>query len=229
MFKTVDNAKQSTQGIGLPIPILIPGVDVATFVPGISAEFCPWVAKDKSRVYLDGVVVSEIDSQTVVYISHSLQMFKDKNHVYQIVSTELNSIGYEITQYDPETFTIIDGTWNYNTFYMYVKDKNGVYFGNRKIIGADPETFSVFTTPKLVGGSGGYVLYSYAKDNHAVYYSTENSTNIVPNADPQTFEPIDTFGGRYTFRCGEDKNSIYSGTTTVSNISECQHYSSGGE
>ena len=229
MFKTVNNAKQNTQGIGLPIPTLIPDVDVATFVPGLSAEFCPWVAKDKSRVYLNGVVVSEIDPQTVVYIPHSLQMFKDKNHVYQIVPMELNSKGYNVTQYDPETFTIISGTWNYNTYYMYVKDKNGVYFGNRKIIGADPNTFSVFTTPKLVGGKGGYILYSYSKDNHAVYYSTEYATEVVPSADPQTFEPIDTYSGIYTFRCGKDKSAIYSGTTTVSSVSECQHYSSGGE
>ena len=173
MFKIENNAKKSTQNLDLPTPVLIPDVDVATFVPGISAEFNWWVAKDKSRVYIDGILVSEIDPQTVVYIPHSQQMFKDKNHVYQIVSTQTNSKGYENTQYDSETFTIMDGTWNYSSYYMYIKDKNGVYFGNRKIIGADPNTFTVFTTPKLVGGQGGgYVLYSYSKDNHAVYYST---------------------------------------------------------
>ena len=228
MFKTENNAKKSTRGWYLPIPVAISDVDVTTFVPGLSTEL-RWVAKDKTRVYVSGISAPEIDPQTVAIIPDSLNMFKDKNHVYKLGGNidSPNSL-YTITNYDPQTFTIILTTF-YFTQYTYMKDKNGVYFGERKIIGADPNTFSVFTTPKLVGGKGGYVLYSYAKDNHAVYYSTEYITEAVPNADPQTFEPIDTYSGIYTFRCGKDKNAIYSGTTTVSNISECQHYSSGGE
>lgn len=234
-FKTESNAKLSTQGVGLPIPVAIANVDASTFVPGITTNL-RWVAKDKSKVYVNGVFSPEIDSQTVSAIPNSPQffpdfdsLFKDKNHVYEIVPTQTNPKGYSITPYDPNTFSVIfSGNIGFPN-YTYMKDKNGVYFGNRKIVGADPNTFSVFTTPKLDPGSGGYVLYSYAKDNHAVYYSTENTTDVVPNADPQTFEPIDTFGGRYTFRCGKDKNAIYSGTATVPSISECQHYSSGGE
>jgi hypothetical protein len=225
----------STQGVGLPIPVAILNVDATTFIPGISTDL-KWVAKDKSHVYINGVLSPEIDTKTLTTVSNSPQffpnsdsLFKDKNHVYEMVPTQTNPKGYDMTLYDPKTFSVIfsDNVGFQN--YTYMKDKNGVYFGNRKIIGADPNTFSVFTTPKLVSGSGGYVLYSYAKDNHSVYYSTEETTGVVPNADPQTFEPIDTFGGRYTFRCGKDRNAIYSGTTTVSNVSECQHYSSGGE
>lgn len=227
IFKTEINAKLSTQGVGLPTPMAISGADASTFVPGISTDL-KWVAKDKSHVYVNGVFASEIDSQTVSVIPGSQSMFKDKNHVYEIVSTQTNSKGYDTTQYDSKTFSIIfpDNTGFSN--FIYMKDKNGVYFGERKIIGADPNTFTVFTVPELSPGKGGYALYSYAKDNHAVYYSTENSTQIVPGADHQTFMPVNT-GGIYTFYCGKDKNALYKGITIISDISVCSNNGSNSD
>jgi hypothetical protein len=208
-FQTETGAKKSTQGVSLPIPVSIPGVDVATFVPGISTELS-WVAKDKSRVYIDGIFVADLDPQTIMPIPGSSDMFKDKNNIYRLGADQTNPQGiYSVAFYDPKTFEILGNE--------YSKDKNGVYFKTRKIIGADPSTFTVFTVPKLSPGKGAYVIYSYAKDKNAVYYTTEYTTEIVPDADPETFTPVSD-RDVYVYNYGKDKNFVYYQITKIPGV-----------
>ena len=58
--------------------------------------------------------------------------------------------------------------------FKYAKDKNNIYYSDKKIVGADSKTFT------LLGKS------SYSKDKNNVYYEGEK----IENADIETFEII---------------------------------------
>ena len=204
IFKTGATTKQSTQGQMLPTPVLIPNVDLMTFVPGISLDLA-YIAKDSKHVYISGILDSSLDAPTLMAVEGTKYLFKDKNHVYDTRVEYKSPNSYHITPYDSATFEI------FKEAYGYTKDKNGVYFEDNKIIGADPNTFQVVTNPSLSAGKGGeYPVYSYSKDVSKVYYLGE----VVPNADPKTFTAIDN-GGVYSHYYGKDNVAVYEGTTTI--------------
>src|SRR3989344_3316609 len=71
-------------------------------------------------------------------------------------------------------------------------------------------TFQVLTTPKLSAGKADHATYSYSKDIKNVYYLGQ----IIPNAEPETFIPIDT-GGSYAHYYGKDNVSVYEGIIAI--------------
>jgi len=208
IFKTdADSKKAVATNTPIPTPLLITGADIQTFVPGISHDLS-YISKDKNRVYIHGVSDASVDAGTLTAVEgmdYFFQyFFKDKNHVYDARTYQDQSIPYKITQYDPGTFEIFNG------IYGYTKDKNGVYYEDGKIIGADPNTFQVLTTPKLSAGKADHATYSYSKDIKNVYYLGQ----IIPNAEPETFIPIDT-GGSYAHYYGKDNVSVYEGIIAI--------------
>lgn len=202
IFKTDKNSKKASTNTPIPIPFLISGADIKTFVPGISNDLA-YISNDKNFVYIRGISDTSLDPQSIASVEGDRYLFKDKNGVYDS-RTEYNSSDlYRKNQYDPATFIIFDT-------YGYTKDKNGIYFEDKKIEGVDPQTFEVLTHPALSAGKATFAVYSYSKDVMNVYYLGQ----IIPNADPKTFVPVDT-GGAYAHYYGKDKALVYEGTTTV--------------
>ncbi|MFA6405441.1 MAG: DKNYY domain-containing protein [Candidatus Paceibacterota bacterium] len=208
IFKTDKNSKKAVAtNTPIPTPLQIQEADINTFVPGISHDLS-YISKDKNRVYIHGIPDASIDAQTLIALDgmdYFFQyFFKDRNHVYDARPEQGSDLKYKITSYDPQTFEIL------KSVYGYTKDKNGVYYEDKKIAGADPNTFQVLTTPKLSAGKADHATYSYSKDIKNVYYLGQ----VIPNADPKTFTPIDT-GGTYAHYYGKDGVSVYEGTTTI--------------
>lgn len=94
---------------------------------------------------------------------------------------------------DPETFQIIK-----SSEFEYYKDKDFVFFGDKKIEGADPNTFELILihTSGRPPESGGY-----ARDKNSVYYLGKK----LKDADINTFE---VFWDEYQLK-GRDKQSVY--------------------
>lgn len=207
IFKTGVTEKKDTLGRPLPTPFLIVDADPQTFVPGLGGNF-NHLAKDKNRVYIQGVADQLIDPATLVVIKgwpeYLSYFFKDKNHVYDLRTDSGSRKPYTITPYDPTTFQIFEKA------YGYTKDKNGVYYEDKKITGADTKTFDVITDPPLSGGKAMYATYSYSKDAANVYFLGE----LVAGADPKTFVAVD-MRGLYSHYYGKDGRAVFEGTTTL--------------
>lgn len=208
IFRTDKNSKRAVATDSpIPIPLLISGADINTFVPGISHDLS-YISKDKNNVYIYGILDQSLDAATLEAIEgmdYFFQyFFKDKNHVYDARVYQDKNIQYQVTSYDPTTFEIFEGVYGYS------KDKNGVYYEDKKVAGADSDTFQVLTVPKLSAGKADHATYSYSKDAEKVYYLGQ----IVPDADPKTFVPVDT-GGTYTHYYGTDAVTVYEGTTAI--------------
>jgi len=94
-----------------------------------------FMAKDKNNVYYEGKSVNVEDPNSFVKIG---RYFKDNNSVYSISGgnfvkhEEIDGCSYELIKYD-----------NKYDWKGYSKDKSHVYYRNKIIEGADPETFVV--------------------------------------------------------------------------------------
>jgi len=86
---------------------------------------------------------------------------KDKDHVFFCYLD-----GCKTLDRDAQTYVILDDGY-------YQKDKNGVYNGDSKLVGADPNSFVTFKF------KGNY----YAKDKNNVYFAGRK----IEGADAQTF------------------------------------------
>ncbi|MHB8710309.1 MAG: DKNYY domain-containing protein [Minisyncoccota bacterium] len=208
MFKYGDILHTSQTSL-LPAPVRISGVDVVTFIPGLTPDLL-LIAKDKDHTYVNGIPDPTIDAETLTAISGHPSLFEDAFHLYEFVG---GSPLYTITPFDPSVTFFSSRAELDSEFGGYLKDKNGVYFQKERIVGADPETFIVFTSPELHGLKGSGPIYSYAKDKNFVYYDGV----VVPHADPATFAPVDN-GGVYSYYYGKDTSAVYAGTTTIPNL-----------
>ena len=74
---------------------------------------------------------------------------------------------------------------------IYGKDKNNLYFLNKKITGVNPKTFKVVGSNKLI-----------IKDDKGVYYLGREEVKKIQNADINTFEEV----SKEYYR---DKNNVY--------------------
>jgi hypothetical protein len=206
-FINSPTSKKSSQEYELLTPVRIPNVDVATFVPG-AVSGISYLAKDKNHVYFAGDTVPDttIDPKTLTGIAEYPSLIKDAKHVYELGG----DTHYAVTPFDPATLAFLNPIdQEQPTFAAYIKDKNGVYFDKEKIVGADPETFAVYTSPKLEAMKGG-LIYSYGKDKSNVYYNGQ----LVARANLQTFTPVYS-GGYYSYFYGKDANAVYDGPTTI--------------
>jgi hypothetical protein len=142
-------------------------------------------AKDKNHVYftpaLSGTLIPfpHADPATFQYLG--ARYLKDKNYGY---------CGPQRFLIDPSTFTYKDHV---------AKDKDHVYFCEKKVADADPETF------QWVGGS-------YYKDDDSVYYNDPNDSpdsfeGRIDGASPRSFEYIES--GLVSEYYAKDKTHVY--------------------
>ena len=191
-----------------------PKIDKATF-----QEIDAVYAKDKNGVYVwenrGWKKLERIDPITfqIINISGSARRYlKDKNGIYNIDGDSDNLV-LEKLPYDPQTYEVINQ--------LYSKDKNNIYYSNRKIIGADLPTFQIgsdgfskdknniyFGGKKILGVDRDTIKIielPYIKDKNNVYYENKK----IEGADKNTFELTYDFGSVVNGYYSKDKNNVY--------------------
>lgn len=191
-----------------------PKIDKATF-----QEIDAVYAKDKNGVYvwenrgwkkLEGI--DPITFQIINISGSARRYLKDKNGIYNIDGDSDNLV-LEKLPYDPQTYEVINQ--------LYSKDKNNIYYSNRKIIGADLPTFQIGSDgfskdknniylegKKILGVDRDTIKIielPYIKDKNNVYYGNKK----IEGADKNTFELIYDFGSVVNRYYSKDKNNIY--------------------
>ena len=191
-----------------------PKIDKATF-----QEIDAVYAKDKNGVYvwenrgwkkLEGI--DPITFQIININGSARRYLKDKNGIYNIDGNSDNLV-LEKLPYDPQTYEVINQ--------LYSKDKNNIYYSNRKITGADLPTFQIgsdgFSKDKNNIYLGGKKILGvdrdtikiielpYIKDKNNVYYGNKK----IEGADKNTFELIYDFGSVVNRYYSKDKNNVY--------------------
>ena len=191
-----------------------PKIDKATF-----QEIDAVYAKDKNGVYvwenrgwkkLEGI--DPITFQIINISGSARRYLKDKNGIYNIDGDSDNLV-LEKLPYDPQTYEVINQ--------LYSKDKNNIYYSNRKIIGADLPTFQIgsdgfskdknniyFGGRKILGVDRDTIKIielPYIKDKNNVYYGNKK----IEGADKNTFELTYDFGSVVNGYYSKDKNNVY--------------------
>ena len=191
-----------------------PKIDKATF-----QEIDAVYAKDKNGVYvwenrgwkkLEGI--DPITFQIINISGSARRYLKDKNGIYNIDGDSDNLV-LEKLPYDPQTYEVINQ--------LYSKDKNNIYYSNRKIIGADLPTFQIGSDgfskdknniylegKKILGVDRDTIKIielPYIKDKNNVYYGNKK----IEGADKNTFELIYDFGSVVNGYYSKDKNNVY--------------------
>jgi len=191
-----------------------PKIDKATF-----QEIDAVYAKDKNGVYvwenrgwkkLEGI--DPITFQIINISGSARRYLKDKNGIYNIDGDSDNLV-LEKLPYDPQTYEVINQ--------LYSKDKNNIYYSNRKIIGADLPTFQIgsdgfskdknniyFWGKKILGVDRDTIKIielPYIKDKNNVYYGNKK----IEGADKNTFELTYDFGSVVNGYYSKDKNNVY--------------------
>lgn len=191
-----------------------PKIDKATF-----QEIDAVYAKDKNGVYvwenrgwkkLEGI--DPITFQIINISGSARRYLKDKNGIYNIDGNSDNLV-LEKLPYDPQTYEVINQ--------LYSKDKNNIYYLNRKIIGADLPTFQIGSDgfskdknniylegKKILGVDRDTIKIielPYIKDKNNVYYGNKK----IEGADKNTFELIYDFGSVVNRYYSKDKNNVY--------------------
>lgn len=170
-------------------------------------------AKDVKNVYFSGnKSFEDVDAGTFEVLPADYS--KDKNNVY---SPE-NGWIQRVNGANPKTIKVL------NQFYL--KDDKNVFFNDKKILGADANSFialdkengyakdknSVYYFGQKVEGADPKTFEvisdgEYSKDDENVYVVTPDdaseNTRIIENADKDTFEVMEN--NRYS----KDKNNIY--------------------
>ena len=191
-------------------------IDKETFQE-ISAVY----SKDKNGVYVienrGWKKLEGLDPVTfeIINISGSARQYlKDKNGVYSIDGDSDNLV-LEKLPYDPQTYEVINQ--------LYSRDKNNIYYDNKKIEGADLPTFqrideyiyskdknNIYFRGKKISGVDKDTFekidkYNYSKDKNNIYYDDKK----IEGVDKNTFELTYDFGSVVNEYYSKDKNNVY--------------------
>ena len=191
-------------------------IDKETFQE-ISAVY----SKDKNGVYVienrGWKKLEGLDPVTfeIINISGSARQYlKDKNGVYSIDGDSDNLV-LEKLPYDPQTYEVINQ--------LYSRDKNNIYYDNKKIEGADLPTFqrideyiysndknNIYFRGKKISGVDKETFekidkYNYSKDKNNIYYDDKK----IEGVDKNTFELTYDFGSVVNEYYSKDKNNVY--------------------
>ena len=191
-------------------------IDKETFQE-ISAVY----SKDKNGVYVienrGWKKLEGLDPVTfeIINISGSARQYlKDKNGVYSIDGDSDNLV-LEKLPYDPQTYEVINQ--------LYSRDKNNIYYDNKKIEGADLPTFqrideyiyskdknNIYFRGKKISGADKDTFekidkYNYSKDKNNIYYDDKK----IEGVDKNTFELTYDFGSVVNEYYSKDKNNVY--------------------
>lgn len=162
----------------------ITGADAASF-----KAFDTTYAKDRSKVYFDGRLLSGADATSFDVLERS-GFAKDRNYAYVLDRPVSDDPGHfelidgglskdsaavywtdgRVLSDDPVHFAIVSN----NNYYLFTKDSRTVDVNGNPIPGADPATFRV-----LQG--------AYAQDVRRVFYFTDP----IIDADAASFRPLD--------------------------------------
>jgi DKNYY family protein len=162
----------------------IAGADAASF-----KAFDTTYAKDRSKVYFDGRLLSGADATSFNVLERS-GFAKDRNYGYVLDRPVSDDPGHfelidgglskdsgavywtdgRVLSEDPAHFAIVSN----NDHYLYTKDSRTVQVNGNAIPGADPATFHVLNG-------------AYAQDGRRIFYFTDP----VVDADSASFRPLD--------------------------------------
>ena len=163
---------------------------------------------ENGEITIKSIKPARIDMNTLEVVDGEnmtmLLYLKDKNNVYFINYKESEQ---KISDIDVENAEDA-GNDNYNIDIeikklesadsgsfkidsIYGKDKNNLYFLNKKITGVNPKTFKVVGSNKLI-----------IKDDKGVYYLGREEVKKIQNADLNTFEEV----SKEYYR---DKNNVF--------------------
>ena len=155
----------------------------------------------------------------IINISGSARRYlKDKNGIYSIIYSmdgDSDKLVLENLPYDPQTYEVINQ--------LYSKDKNNIYYSDRKIIGVDLPTFqrideniyskdknNIYFRGKKISGADKDTFekidkYNYSKDKNNIYYNDKK----IEGVDKNTFELTYDFGSVVNEYYSKDKNNVY--------------------
>ncbi len=195
-------------------------IDKATF-----QEIDATYSKDKNGVYVwenrGWKKLEGLDPVTfeIINISGSARRYlKDKNGIYSIIYSmdgDSDKLVLENLPYDPQTYEVINQ--------LYSKDKNNIYYSDRKIIGVDLPTFqridehiyskdknNIYFRGKKISGADKDTFekidkYNYSKDKNNIYYNDKK----IEGVDKNTFELTYDFGSVVNEYYSKDKNNVY--------------------
>ena len=197
-----------------------PKIDKATFQE-IDASY----SKDKNGVYvIENRIWKKLEGLDpvtfeIINISGSARRYlKDKNGIYSIIYSmdgDSDKLALENLPYDPQTYEVINQ--------LYSKDKNNIYYSDRKIIGVDLPTFqrideniyskdknNIYFRGKKISGADKDTFekidkYNYSKDKNNIYYNDKK----IEGVDKNTFELTYDFGSVVNGYYSKDKNNVY--------------------
>ena len=195
-------------------------IDKATF-----QEIDAVYAKDKNGVYVwENIGWKKLEGMDpvtfqIINISGSARRYlKDKNGIYSIIYSmdgDSDKLVLEKLPYDPQTYEVINQ--------LYSKDKNNIYYSDRKIIGVDLPTFqrideniyskdknNIYFRGKKISGADKDTFekidkYNYSKDKNNIYYNDKK----IEGVDKNTFELTYDFGSVVNGYYSKDKNNVY--------------------
>lgn len=123
---------------------------------------------------------------------------------------------FKASNVDAETFELIEKKDSYN---LFSKDKNHVYFAEKEIKGADPHSYEIledffakdknhiYRGENEIKGADLHTFqilnFSFSKDKNHVYYES----SVLQGADPKTFKEVKDYALPYTF--GDQKGNHY--------------------
>jgi len=184
------------------------------FLENISEE------NENSEIKTKKLNLKGLDLRSFKKIDDSDYYFKDKNSIYYEDSGNL----HKIENADLKTFKDLD--------YNFAKDKNNIYYKNKKLDGIDAASFEKIEFNFIKDKNGLYKIDedeekneikliplnekvnlenfeeiggNYYKDDKNLYYFGENEFKKIDGSDPNSFEYDNE---NYTF-IAKDKNNVY--------------------
>ena len=184
------------------------------FLENISEE------NENSEIKTKKLNLKGLDLRSFKKVDDSDYYFKDKNSIYYEDSGNL----HKIENADLKTFKDLD--------YNFAKDKNNIYYKNKKLDGIDAASFEKIEFNFIKDKNGLYKIDedeekneikliplnekvnlenfeeiggNYYKDDKNLYYFGENEFKKIEGADPNSFKYDNE---NYTF-IAKDKNNVY--------------------
>ena len=184
------------------------------FLENISEE------NENSKIKIRKLNLKGLDLRSFKKVDDSDYYFKDKNSIYYEDSGNL----HKIENADLKTFKDLD--------YNFAKDKNNIYYKNKKLDGIDAASFEKIEFNFIKDKNGLYKIDedeekneiklipinekvnlenfeeiggNYYKDDKNLYYFGENEFKKIEGADPNSFKYDNE---NYTF-IAKDKNNVY--------------------
>ncbi len=197
------------------------------------------LAKDKNNLYLSGYKVTDLDKDSAQWIGSNADLsrlyLKDKNGIYLMEAEAWFKFLTHLITNDVENFQFFNSEFSdfLGEYGWYSRDTKNVYYRDKKIKNADPETFQflpneyffakdknlVFHDEHIIEGADPetfeivpYATYMernrYGKDKNNVFYINWEYTAMLKNADPKTFEHV-IYDGDSNSQYGKDKNHVF--------------------